>query len=103
MVEEVGQGNYGDRFFSDVNTRIRDLEEKQRLLKDRMSLIGESFVKERDKNFDDVQDMRKTVEELKAENQRLKELLLRIAERANAAARKEDVMILQRQFDLFRD
>jgi len=103
MVEEVGQGNYGDRFFSDVNTRIRDLEEKQRLLKDRMGLIGESFVKERDKNFDDVQDMRKTVEELKADNQRLKELLLRIAERANAAARKEDVMILQRQFDLFRD
>ncbi|MBS3076968.1 hypothetical protein J4233_01720 [Candidatus Pacearchaeota archaeon] len=102
MVEEFGQQDYGDRFFSDLNTRIRDLEEKQRLLKDRMILISESFVKERDKNFEEMQDMKQTLEKIKLDDFRLKELLLRISEVIDGAARKEELMILQRQFDMFR-
>ncbi|MFH1803230.1 MAG: hypothetical protein ABH864_07345 [archaeon] len=103
MVEEFGQQDFGDRFFTDLNTRIRDLEEKQRLLKDRMMLISESFVKERDKNFEGIQDMKQSVEKLRLENIRLKELLLRISEVIDKSARKEELMILQRQFDMFRD
>ena len=94
---------YGDRFFIEVNTRIRDLEEKQRLLKDRMKLISEGFVKERDKNFDGNSEIKKTVEKLRIENKRLKEILMRVTEMLNKSARKEDLMILQRQFDLFRE
>jgi hypothetical protein len=101
MVDEYGQDS-GDRFFVDLNTRIRDLEEKQRLLKDRMVLTSESFVKERDKNFDAIQDMKSTVETLSLENARLKELLLRVSEVIDKSARKEELMILQRQFDIFR-
>jgi hypothetical protein len=103
MVEEFGQQDYGERFFTDLNTRIRDLEEKQRLLKDRMSLISESFVKERDKNFDEMQDMKQALEKIKLENARLKELLIRVSEIIDSAARKEELMILQRQFDMFRE
>lgn len=102
MAEEFAQ-DYGDRFFTDVNTRIRDLEEKQRLLKDRMLLISESFVKEREKNFNELQEMKKIVELLREENKRMKEILLRIGEGVDRAARKEELMILQRQFDLFRE
>ena len=100
MGDELGQGY--DRFFSDVNTRIRDLEERQRLMKDRVLLISDSFVKERDKNFNEIQEMKGIVEILREENIRLKELLMRMTELVNRAARKEELMILQRQFDLFR-
>jgi predicted nucleic acid-binding Zn-ribbon protein len=92
----------GDRFLSDVNTRIRDLEEKQRLLKDRILLISDSFVKDRDKNFNELQEMKKTVETLKMENERMKELIMRIGQSVDRSARKEDFMILQRQFNMFR-
>lgn len=102
MVEEFGQDS-GERFFSDLNTRIRDIEEKQRLLKDRMSLISESFVKERESNFNQMQEMKETLEKIKLENNRLKELLLRVSGIIDSAARKEELMILQRQFDMFRD
>jgi hypothetical protein len=102
MGDESGAENYSDRFFSEINTRIRDLEEKQRLLKDKMLLISESFVKERDKNFKEIQDMKKVVIQLKEENDRVKDLLLRLGENIDKTARKEELMILQRQFDLFR-
>lgn len=103
MVEEVFEGNYEDKFFGDINTRIRDLEEKQRLLRDRMFLISDSFVKVREKNFDEIQNMKKDIEILKMENLRLKEIVLRLGDVLDKSARKEELMLLQRQFDLFRD
>ncbi|MBI5803726.1 hypothetical protein HY450_00615 [Candidatus Pacearchaeota archaeon] len=92
----------GERFFSDINTRIRDLEEKQRLLRDRMLLISDTFVKEREKNFNELQEMKKIVEMLRVDNLRLKEIVMKIGESIGNVARKEELMILQRQFNLFR-
>jgi|SRR3989338_5944672 len=97
-----GEG-YGDRFFAEINTRIRDIEEKQRLLKDRMILVTESFVKEREKNFIEVEEMKKTLEKLKSDNDMIKSLLRGMGERINSSARKEDIMIMQRQLELLRD
>lgn len=102
MADEMGGDAYGDRFFSEINTRIRDLEEKQRIQRDKMLLISESFVKERDKNFEEIQEMKKVVTRLNEENKRIKEVLFKIGESIDKSARREELMILQRQFDLFR-
>ena len=59
--------------------------------------------KERDKKFQEIVEMKKNIELLIQENKRMKELLLRLGEMANKSARKEELMILQRQFDLFRE
>ena len=93
----------GERFFADINTRLRDLEEKQRVLRDRVLLISESFVKEREKDIEDIRAMKKIVEVLKIDNLRIKEIIMRMAEKVNSSARKEDFMILQRQLNMFRD
>lgn len=92
----------GQDFFADINTRIRDLEEKQRILKDRMVLIGEGLINERDKSFSEIQEMKKIVVKLKEENIRIKELLERIMEKVNKTAGAEELMILQRQLDILR-
>ena len=102
MADDYAQQAYSDKYFSDINTRIRDLEEKQRLIKDRMLLISESFVKEREKNFQEIQEMKKTVEKLKEDNRRIKEILFKFGEKLDSTARKEEVKILQRQFNIFR-
>ena len=96
------QLEYSNRFFADVNTRIRDLEERHKLLRDKMLLVSETFVKAREKTFEENQKLKEEVEKLKSDNQRVKELLLMIGERLDKLARKEDVEILQRQFNMFR-
>jgi hypothetical protein len=90
------------QFFTDIGARIRDLEEKQRLIKDRVVLLGNSFVEERNKNFTEISEMKKTLLLMKEEHERMKEFLQRITEQLETVARKEELMILQRQFDLFR-
>jgi hypothetical protein len=79
------------------------VEEKHRILKDRMLLLGETLVKEREKNFQEIQQMKAIVVKLQEDNKRMKELMIRVGEQLSRTARKEDLMILQRQFNLFRN
>ncbi len=88
--------------FQDINTRVRDLEERQHLLKDRLLLVGKSLIDERERFSSELLTLKKNVLLLTEENTRWKELLQRVAEQINASARKEELSILQRQFDLFR-
>lgn len=87
---------------AELTMKMRDLEEKQRLLRDRVLLIGQTYVEEREKNFQELQELKKIVLQIKEENIRMRELLQRIVEQVNNGARKEELAILQRQFDLFR-
>ena len=103
MAQNFPQENVYDRFFSEVNTRLRDLEEKQRLLRDKMLLVIKGLVNEREKTFTEIQELKSDVEKLKVDNERLKEIIVRLGEAVDKSARKEDLKILQRQFDLFRN
>ena len=86
----------------DLSGKIRDLEEKIRLLKDRVLMLGQSLVEERETNIKDIQELKKTAIRITEENKRLKELMERVTEQLNNSSRKEDIMILQRQLDLIR-
>ena len=57
--EEEG---YLDQFLGDVNLRIRDLEERQRILKDRLLLIGQNLIETKEKNIQDMLETKKTLE-----------------------------------------
>lgn len=94
--------NQAPDYSLDMNTRLRDLEDRLRLLKDRTLLIGKSLIESREKNFSEIQEMKKNMFSLKEENTKLKELTLRLAEQINNSAKKEDLLILQRQLDLLR-
>lgn len=92
-----------DQFLTDVNTRIRDLEEKQRLLKDRLLLIGQTLVEEREKNFSDIQEMKKSISILKKDNERMKQLLEKSIEELSKTAKRAELEIIQRQLDIMRE
>ncbi|MEI6731167.1 MAG: hypothetical protein WCK90_00650 [archaeon] len=98
-MEEVYQSQDA---FSELNTRLRDIEEKERLIKDRVLLLGKTLIEERDKTFKELQELKKIVIKIQEENTRMKEFIQRISEQLENTARKEELMILQRQFDLFK-
>ncbi len=81
---------------------LRDLEEKQRLLKDRILVIGKSGIDERNKNFSEFQQVKKDIILLKEEQKQMKEMLQKIVEQLSNTSRKEELLIIQRQLDLLR-
>ena len=102
MAQETQEQQSEIQIFSDINTHLRDIEEKQRLLKDRVLLIGKNLVEEREKSMKEMNDMKKSLVRLEKENLSLKDMIQRIMEQLDNTARKEELSILQRQFDIFR-
>lgn len=98
MAEQYSQ----DYTSFDSQSLLRNLEEKQHLLKDRILIIGKSFVDEREKNFFESQNLKKEIILIKEEHKRMKELLQRVSEQLSNTARREELLILQRQLDLLR-
>jgi hypothetical protein len=86
----------------DIGTQLRDFEEKQRLLKDRIILISQSLIEERERNFKEIQELKREFIKFKEENLRMKEFLQRVAEQLSNTSRKEELMIIQKQLDLLR-
>ncbi|MFH1592168.1 MAG: hypothetical protein ABIB47_02250 [Candidatus Woesearchaeota archaeon] len=96
------QGDYYGQAFGDVNIRIRDLEEKQRLLKDRLLLIGQNLLETKEETNESILEIKKDIEILKLNMERLVSFLETISSEFSKFARKEDLEILSRQAKMFQ-
>jgi len=86
---------------SEFGIRMNEIEEKQRLLKDRVLLIGNNLVgakEEYDKQFLDV---KKQIKNLEQEIKTIKQLNERIINEIGNFARKSELEIVKRQFKIF--
>jgi len=88
--------------FSDIGTRLRDIEEKQRLLKDRVLIVGKNLVEEREKSFEEIQELKSMILQIKEDMISIKQAVQAMTEQINKTARKEEVDMLQRQLDILR-
>lgn len=91
-----------DPYFTEINTRIRDLEEKQRILKDRTLLIGENLVEIKDRLNHDLIEIKKEIENMKQQMERVKSFLETASDEFSKFARKEDLEILSKQAKMFK-
>lgn len=97
---EIQQGI--DPFLSDMVMRFRDLEEKQKMLKDRILLIGQNLIETKEKTSSDILEIKKELEIIKKNTSRLVSFLETASEEFSKFARKEDLEILSRQAKMFQ-
>ena len=99
---ESSQGNYEVTQQLLSASRLKDLEETVYLLKERLLLIGQTLIQNKERTSLESEENKKMLIQLKRENERLKELLERVLEQLGKTARKEELMIIKRQVDLLR-
>ena len=97
-----GYSGFENMALSDVNTRIRDLEERQRLLKDRTLLIGQNLIDFREETEKDVTELKIMTRELKQDLKKIKHALLRLTDEVDKRARSSDVELLRKQAKMFQ-
>jgi len=102
MAQDYPSQDHQSQQTPDILSLVRDLEEKQTLLRDRVILLGKTVVEERDKTFNELQQLKSSVQKLSSEVKRIQELLERMAEQISNVARKEELAIIQRQLDILR-
>ena len=91
---------YQNQEFS--NTGIKDIEEKQRILKDRMLLIGKNLIELREENQKEFIEIKKDIEIIK-QNMKLLVKFLEIASgEMTLFAKKEDIEILEKKMEMMK-
>ncbi|MBU2562268.1 MAG: hypothetical protein KKF68_01240 [Nanoarchaeota archaeon] len=99
---EGEQTNYPTQSFGEINIKIRDLEEKQRIMKDRLLLIGKNLIETKEKNSEDILELKKSIDEIKNNLERIKSFLETASNEFSKFARKEDLEILAKQAKMFQ-
>lgn len=99
MAEQEIEG-YGG--FGDVNTKIRDLEEKQRILKDRLLLIGENLIEIKEELDKKILDIKKDIDAIEENIRRMTSFLEVASNEFSKFAKKEDLEILIKQAKMFQ-
>ena len=101
MVEEQQQENYYE-LFSNASIRIRDLEEKQSVVKDRLLLIGKNFLETKEETNKKITEIKKEIGEIKQDIERIKTFIESISNEISKFAKKEDLDILSKQAKMFQ-
>ena len=96
------EGYQEDPYFMELNTKIRDLEEKQRILKDRTMLIGENLIELKEEVQTGIIEIKRELETMKQQVERLKSFLETASGEFSKFARKEDLEILSKQAKMFK-
>jgi len=89
-------------YFGDVSSKLRDTEEKQRILKDRVIIIGQNLVDIKEKTGQDILEIKKQIEEIKSSLDKVRRFLENFSEEFSKFAKKEDLDILIKQAKMFQ-
>lgn len=93
---------YENSFFTETSTKVRDLEEKQRILKDRTLLIGQNLIEFKEDFTKTFLEIKREMEIMKKDLERLKSFLESASGEFSKFARKEDLEILAKQARMFQ-
>ena len=85
----------------ELGLKLRDLEENQRLMKERILLVGQNLIDFEDKASKEISEVKKSLYELKSDIERIKGIIQSLSEEIEKSARREELAILSRQFKMF--
>ena len=92
---------YQDYSTVDMGTRLNEIEEKQRLLKNRILLIGENLITTKEDLLKTEIELKKSFKQLHNEIQSIKRVIPKILNELSNFARKPELEILERQMKMF--
>ena len=94
--------SYDFQAIDETRIKLRDLEEKQRILKDRTLLLGNNLIDLKENNQKDILEIKRNIEIISSSLERLKSFLETASSEFSKFARKEDLEILKKQAKMFQ-
>ena len=102
MADEEFQQDQGTIFASEMGTRINDLEQKTNSLKERLLLLGNNLIEEKEETEKELSELKKENNQLKRQVEQLTNLTQKIVAELDKFTRKEDSMAIERMLRDFQ-
>ena len=88
-------------FLSDLTTRINEVQERTRILTERISILNTTMLKQQEKQDKEKSAVKQDIEGLKHEIERLKIVAEHVIDESSEFARKQELEILEKQVKIF--
>ena len=100
MVEQQG----GDIQFllSDFNTRLRDIDERNKLVRERVLLLGKNLLSSRQETEDAIGEIKRENQLLKMELDKLRRIAKSLISDFNKFVKKDEMMLVERMLKDFQ-
>lgn len=98
----MAEGDENYNYISDINIRIKDIDEKQKAMKERVLLIGENLIELKESTEAKILEIKKDLEILKQDMERTVAFLETASKEFSKYAKKEDLEILSKQAKMFQ-
>jgi hypothetical protein len=98
----MAEEEYENQYFTETSTKVRDMEEKQRIIKDRILLIGQNLIEMKGDIQITFLGIKKDIEIMKRDIERLKSFFEAASGEFSKFAKKEDLEILTKQAKMFQ-
>ena len=102
LLANMAEEGYENQYFTEISTKIRDLEDKQRIIKDRVLLIGQNLIEMKKEVHSAFLNIKKEIEALKMDVERLKSFFETASGEFSKFAKKEELEILSKQAKMFQ-
>ena len=96
------QSDFVTPILAEFNTKFRDIEEKQKIVKERLLLIGQNLVELKEKSEKEISSVKQGVDEIKGDVEKIKANIMGILEELEKKARKSELEILAKQAKMFQ-
>src|SRR3989338_5836733 len=87
---------------SEFSTRLNEIEEKQRLIKDRILLVGENLISTKEDYSKQEFEIKKQLKQINSDISSLKQVMYRVVNELPNLAKKSELEILERQAKIFQ-
>lgn len=102
MASDQQSGDQISYLLSDFNTRLRDLDERNRLTRERVLLLGKNLVSVKDSMEADISELKKENFELKKEIEKLNRITKNIVTETGKYVKRDETMVIERMLKDFQ-
>jgi len=87
---------------ADFNTRLRDSEERNKLLKDRALLLGKNLIAIKEEQGQEIQDLKTQTNKIQREVEAIKKLTKSILTETDKFVRRDEILVIERMLKDFQ-
>ena len=102
MAEQENVGGNVQFLLSDFGTRLRDLEERNRLIRERVLLLGQNLISSREEIAEELKILKKDSEETKRNVQKTMRLVESISNDIGKFVRRDEMRVVERMLKDFQ-
>ncbi len=102
MTEQEEDGGQVQFLLADFNTKLRDLDERNRLIRERVLLLGKNLISSRQDIEDELKEIKKDNYEIKKDLEKVKKISNSLLTEFNKFVKREEIILVERMLKDFQ-